>query len=597
MAPAIAAELVAAGVDYVVVVRGAIFSIEQTRPDFHQPTGINVALAEAVAKAIDVPVVAAGLDRRRRPGRVGARRLRRPGEVRGRRDDPGPDRRPRPRRQAARRDARADPAVHPVQPDVPGPRRPQPARDVHRRADVGPGDRGPGLVRAGARARRDVTVVGGGPAGLETARVAAHARPPRDARRAARRRSAGSPPSPDRTARSSPGWRPRSPASASPCAPATTDDPGRRLRRAVHRRRARDPRVRRARRRRRPRHRRRPARRRRAARPTATSCCSTRSAARSPSPSPRSSAGGPCSSRRTTSPATSCPAPATSRRPTCAWPRPACASSAAACCAPSAPDGVTLRDKYTGVDRVVPVRRARRLRLPPARRAAPRRRRRGRRLRRPAHRPRGDPRGPPRRAGALTLALTGPTTSVREVGEGGAGGVAGRPSRGHHHRAGSTPSTGRRPGSACATAGGRGPGGSRAGASRTTPPVMSPPMQLALYAASVDDVVTWRASTTSRKPGAKRSIWRLDGRGHVDVRPVRHVAVGPQRVPAGGGPGRVARRGLGGEHERADRVDDHGRRRPRQRRPPRTCRRGGPCRPRPRPDRATAPVRTARSRA
>ena len=60
MAPAIAAELVAAGVDYVVVVRGAIFSIEQTRPDFHQPTGINIALAESVAKAIDVPVVVQG---------------------------------------------------------------------------------------------------------------------------------------------------------------------------------------------------------------------------------------------------------------------------------------------------------------------------------------------------------------------------------------------------------------------------------------------------------------------------------------------------------------------------------------------------------
>src|SRR5688572_14200198 len=60
MAPAMAGELVAAGVDYVVVVRGAIFSIEQTRPDFHQPTGINIALAESVAKAVDVPVVLQG---------------------------------------------------------------------------------------------------------------------------------------------------------------------------------------------------------------------------------------------------------------------------------------------------------------------------------------------------------------------------------------------------------------------------------------------------------------------------------------------------------------------------------------------------------
>ncbi len=60
MAPAIATELVAAGVDYVVVVRGAIFSIEQTRPDFHQPTGINVALAGTIAAAVDVPVVLQG---------------------------------------------------------------------------------------------------------------------------------------------------------------------------------------------------------------------------------------------------------------------------------------------------------------------------------------------------------------------------------------------------------------------------------------------------------------------------------------------------------------------------------------------------------
>ena len=50
-------------------------------------------------------------------------------------------------------DARADPPVHPLQPDVPGARRPQPDRDVHRRADGGPRDRGPRLVRAGARRR------------------------------------------------------------------------------------------------------------------------------------------------------------------------------------------------------------------------------------------------------------------------------------------------------------------------------------------------------------------------------------------------------------------------------------------------------------
>jgi mycofactocin system FadH/OYE family oxidoreductase 1 len=60
MAPAIAAELAAGGVDYLVVVRGAIFSVEQTRPDFHQPTGFNVELVATIAAAVDVPVFLQG---------------------------------------------------------------------------------------------------------------------------------------------------------------------------------------------------------------------------------------------------------------------------------------------------------------------------------------------------------------------------------------------------------------------------------------------------------------------------------------------------------------------------------------------------------
>jgi mycofactocin system FadH/OYE family oxidoreductase 1 len=46
-APSLAAAL-AADVDYVVVVRGGIYSAEQTRPDFHQPPGFNVDLCRAV---------------------------------------------------------------------------------------------------------------------------------------------------------------------------------------------------------------------------------------------------------------------------------------------------------------------------------------------------------------------------------------------------------------------------------------------------------------------------------------------------------------------------------------------------------------------
>ncbi len=60
MAPGVAAALVAEGVDYVVVVRGAIYSAEQTRPDFHQPPGVNADLAAAVAAAVDVPVILQG---------------------------------------------------------------------------------------------------------------------------------------------------------------------------------------------------------------------------------------------------------------------------------------------------------------------------------------------------------------------------------------------------------------------------------------------------------------------------------------------------------------------------------------------------------
>ena len=40
--------LVAAGVDYVVVTRGAIFSVDKTRPDFHEPQGFNIELTRSI---------------------------------------------------------------------------------------------------------------------------------------------------------------------------------------------------------------------------------------------------------------------------------------------------------------------------------------------------------------------------------------------------------------------------------------------------------------------------------------------------------------------------------------------------------------------
>lgn len=52
MAPGIAAELADLGLDYVVVVRGSIFSAEKTRPDFHEPAGFNVDVCRAVRVAV-----------------------------------------------------------------------------------------------------------------------------------------------------------------------------------------------------------------------------------------------------------------------------------------------------------------------------------------------------------------------------------------------------------------------------------------------------------------------------------------------------------------------------------------------------------------
>jgi 2,4-dienoyl-CoA reductase (NADPH2) len=60
MAPTIAAELVAAGIDYIVVTRGSIFSVDKTRADHHEPTGYNVDVGRAVRAAVTVPVVLQG---------------------------------------------------------------------------------------------------------------------------------------------------------------------------------------------------------------------------------------------------------------------------------------------------------------------------------------------------------------------------------------------------------------------------------------------------------------------------------------------------------------------------------------------------------
>jgi mycofactocin system FadH/OYE family oxidoreductase 1 len=60
-APELAAALCADGlVDYLVVTRGSIFSVEKTRSDFHEPTMVNVDVCRAVKAAVAVPVFLQG---------------------------------------------------------------------------------------------------------------------------------------------------------------------------------------------------------------------------------------------------------------------------------------------------------------------------------------------------------------------------------------------------------------------------------------------------------------------------------------------------------------------------------------------------------
>ena len=60
LAPGIARPLCTHGVDYLVVVRGSIFSAHATRNDFHAEPGYNLALAAPVAAAVNVPVFVQG---------------------------------------------------------------------------------------------------------------------------------------------------------------------------------------------------------------------------------------------------------------------------------------------------------------------------------------------------------------------------------------------------------------------------------------------------------------------------------------------------------------------------------------------------------
>lgn len=60
IAAQLAPQLVAEGIDYLVVVRGSIYSAEKTRPDFHEPAMFNHDLCATIKSQVNVPVFLQG---------------------------------------------------------------------------------------------------------------------------------------------------------------------------------------------------------------------------------------------------------------------------------------------------------------------------------------------------------------------------------------------------------------------------------------------------------------------------------------------------------------------------------------------------------
>jgi len=168
-APAIAAALAATGVDYLVVVRGAIFSAEKTRPDWHEPPGFNIELCRSVRSAVPgVPVVLQGS-------------IVEVGQAAWAIDDGVADAVEMTRAQIADPDLVAklrDGRAEQIRPCIRCNQTCQ-VRDVRNPIVTCVGEPSSGRETedpdwtAPTRRRRRVIVVGGGPAGLETARVAA----------------------------------------------------------------------------------------------------------------------------------------------------------------------------------------------------------------------------------------------------------------------------------------------------------------------------------------------------------------------------------------------------------------------------------------
>ena len=114
-----------------------------------------------------------------------------------------------------------------------------------------------------------------------------------------------------------------------------------------------------------------------------------------------------------------------------------------------------------------------------------------------------------------------------------------RTCRGRRRRAASTPSIERYRARASSSV--RHVGRESSWRQSIAPMPMSPPTRFGLRRSRSAGVVMCLASTRSRNPGANRSICVSMQRQHVDRRRVRHVAVGPRGVAAGGRAGRIER--------------------------------------------------------
>ena len=160
--------LEAAGADWLHVSAGVYGSMPVTIPSMYEPFGCFVHLAEAVKRAVTVPVIAVGPDQGSRHGRPPDRR----GQGRSGVHGAGPHRRPRAGRQGRPGPAQRDQTLHRLLPGMH--RKRAGAGRSHLRHEPGDGPRvSPGETPPKASQSKKILVAGAGPAGLACARLLA----------------------------------------------------------------------------------------------------------------------------------------------------------------------------------------------------------------------------------------------------------------------------------------------------------------------------------------------------------------------------------------------------------------------------------------